>query len=243
MDPLIGKVALVTGGAKGLGRGICLGLAKEGCDVAINYLSSDRAAQETKREVEKLGRRAIAVKADVAKAAQVERLAKTVEQELGPVAILVNNAGMIRPQKIEQIAESDWDDVVNINLKSAFLVTQVVLPGMRRRKWGRIVFISSLAAQRGGLVGPHYSAAKAGMHGLAHCYATILAGEGISVNSVAPALIETDMLRGNPNVRPDMVPLGRFGEVDEHTAAVVMLAKTGYITGQTINVNGGMYFS
>ena len=132
---------------------------------------------------------------------------------------------------------------MNINLKSAFLVTQAVLPGMRRRKWGRIVFISSLAAQRGGLVGPHYSAAKAGMHGLAHCYATILASEGISVNSVAPALIDTDMVRGNPNAKPDLVPLGRFGQVDEHTAAVVMLAKTGYITGQTINVNGGMYFS
>jgi 3-oxoacyl-[acyl-carrier protein] reductase len=243
MDSLKGKVALVTGGAKGLGQGICLGLAAEGCDIAINYLSSDAAALETKAAVEKLGRRAIAVKADVAKAAEVERLAKTVEKELGPVAILVNNAGMIRPQKVEQITERDWDDVVDINLKSAFLVTQAVLPGMRQRKWGRIVFISSLAAQRGGLVGPHYSAAKAGMLGLAHCYATILAAEGISVNSVAPALIETDMVKSNPNANPGMVPLGRFGQVDEHTAAVVMLAKTGYITGQTLNVNGGMYFS
>jgi len=243
MNSLNGKIALVTGGAKGLGRGICLGLAKEGCDIAINYLSSEAAARETRREVERLGRRALAIRADVAKASEAVPMVRTVEQELGPVAILVNNAGMIRPQKLEQIGERDWDEVLDINLKSAFLVTQAVLPGMRQRRWGRIIFISSLAAQRGGLVGPHYSAAKAGMLGLAHCYATLLAGEGISVNSVAPALIETDMVRSNPNAKPDMVPLGRFGEVEEHTEAVVMLAKTGYITGQTINVNGGMYFS
>lgn len=166
-----------------------------------------------------------------------------VESELGPISILVNNAGIARPQKIEEITEGDWDEVIDVNLKSAFLVTQAVLPGMRAARWGRIIFVSSVAAQVGGVVGPNYAASKAGMIGLTHSYANLLAKEGITVNAVAPALIETEMVLSNPKARPDLIPVGRFGTSEEVADVAVMLATNGYITGQTINVNGGWYMS
>ena len=243
MDDLNGKVALVTGAARGLGEDIALGLAREGCDVAVNYrVNRDRAESRFAR-IEAMGRRALPCGADVSVADEVARLVATAAAGLGEVAILVNNAGMVRPQPIEEITEQDWDDIVDVNLKSAFLCTQAVLPAMRRAGWGRIVNISSLAAQVGGLVGPHYSAAKAGMLGLTHSYATLLVKEGITVNAVAPALVETDMVRSSPKARPEMVPVGRFGRVEEHTDVVMSLLRNGYVTGQTFNVNGGMYFS
>jgi 3-oxoacyl-[acyl-carrier protein] reductase len=173
----------------------------------------------------------------------VAQLVRTVEEALGPVDILVNNAGIARPQKIEEIAESDWDEILRVNLKSCFLTTQAVLPGMRARRWGRIVNVSSVAAQVGGVVGPHYAASKAGMHGLTHFYAAHLAGEGITVNAIAPALIDTDMVRANPEAKASRIPVGRFGAVDEVADVAVMLAGNAYITGQTINVNGGWYLS
>jgi 3-oxoacyl-[acyl-carrier protein] reductase len=243
MNDLTNRVALVTGGSRGLGRAICVALARAGADVAINYLSRSDEAEETRRLVSEAGRKALVVQADVSRAQAVADLVCTVEQGLGPVALLVNNAGLIRPQPIEAITEADWDELIDVNLKSAFLCTQAVLPGMRSRRWGRIVNVSSLAAQVGGLVGPHYSAAKAGMLGLTHAYAILLIKEGITVNAVAPALIETDMVRANPNARPDLVPVGRFGTAEEHADVVVTLLRTGYVTGQTYNVNGGMYFS
>jgi 3-oxoacyl-[acyl-carrier protein] reductase len=242
-DGLEGRVALVTGGSRGLGAAICVALARAGADVAINFLSNADGAEATRRDVEAAGRRATAIQADVSRAAQAQRLVAEVERALGPVGILVNNAGMIRPQKLEDIREADWDEVVDVNLKSAFLCTQAVLPAMRAARWGRIVNVSSLAAQVGGLVGPHYSAAKAGMLGLTHAYATMLIKEGITVNAVAPALVETDMVRNNPAARPELVPVGRFGTPEEFADVVVVLLRTGYVTGQTYNVNGGMYFS
>lgn len=242
-ESIAGRVALVTGGSRGLGRGICEALARAGADVAINYRSSVAGAEATRALVEGAGRRAVAVMTDVSEAREVSGMVALAEDELGPVDILVNNAGMIRPQPLDEIGEADWDDVVDVNLKFAFLCTQAVLPGMRRRRWGRIVMVSSLAAQVGGLVGPHYSAAKAGMLGLAHAYATQLVREGITVNAVAPALVESDMVRSNPNARPDLVPVGRFGRVEELADVVLTLVRNGYITGQTYNVNGGMYFS
>jgi 3-oxoacyl-[acyl-carrier protein] reductase len=242
-DGLAGRVALVTGGSRGLGAAICVALARAGADVAINFLSNADGAEATRRDVEAAGRRATAIQADVSRAAQAQRLVAEVERALGPVGILVNNAGMIRPQKLEDIREADWDEVVDVNLKSAFLCTQAVLPAMRAARWGRIVNVSSLAAQVGGLVGPHYSAAKAGMLGLTHAYATMLIKEGITVNAVAPALVETDMVRNNPAARPELVPVGRFGTPEEFADVVVVLLRTGYVTGQTYNVNGGMYFS
>ena len=191
----------------------------------------------------KLGRRCAVIQADVSDALEVAPLVKDGERRIGPIEILVNNAGIARPQPIEEVTEQDWDDVIGVNLKSCFLVTQAVLPGMRARRWGRIVNLSSVAAQVGGIVAPHYAASKAGMHGLTHYYAHQLAKQGITVNTIAPALIETEMVTSNLNARPDRIPVGRFGTAEEVGAAAVLLARNGYITGQTINVNGGWYMS
>jgi 3-oxoacyl-[acyl-carrier protein] reductase len=165
------------------------------------------------------------------------------ESVLGGISVLVNNAGISRPQALDEITEQDWDELIAVNLKSCFLVTQAVLPGMRARRWGRIINVSSVAAQTGGVVGPHYAASKAGMLGLTHSYAARLAGEGITVNAIAPALIETEMVAANMLARPDLIPVGRFGRVEEVADAAVMLVRNGYITGQTLNVNGGWYLA
>jgi 3-oxoacyl-[acyl-carrier protein] reductase len=167
----------------------------------------------------------------------------TVERELGTVEILINNAGIAIRQPLDEILEGDWDETIAVNLKSAFLVTQAVLPGMRARRWGRIINISSGAAHIGGIVGPHYAAAKAGLLGLTHAYASLLVKDGITVNAIAPALIETEMVTRDLQASPNRSPLGRFGTMEEVAEVVVMLARNGYITGQTICVNGGLYMS
>lgn len=241
--PLSGKIALVTGGNRGIGAACSLSLAKAGCDVAVNYRAREEAAETIVAEIRALGRRATAVRADVSRSAEVTAMVKQIEDELGTVDILVNNAGIARVQKIEEITEADWDELIDVNLKSAFLVTQAVLPAMRKRQWGRIINISSVAAQFGGVVGPHYASSKAGLHGLAHSYAGLLAKEGITANAISPALIDTDMVRANALVRPQLIPIGRFGATEEVGSVVVMLAENAYITGQTINVNGGWYMS
>lgn len=167
----------------------------------------------------------------------------TLEGSLGPASILVNNAGIARIQPLESITEQDWDEVVDTNLKSCFLVTQAVLPWMRARRHGRIINLTSIAAFTGGVIGPHYAASKAGMVGLTHSYANLLAKDGITVNAIAPALVETDMVTGAGIANPARVPVGRLGHVDEVSDIVVMLVQNGYITGQTIHVNGGLFFS
>jgi len=243
LDQLTGKIALVTGASRGIGKAIAVALASAGADVAVNYRSREKEANATCAEIRKVGRRTVAVGADVSVAADVARLMACVELELGPVAILVNNAGVTRPQPIDEITEQDWDEILAINLKSMFLLTQAVLPKMRAAQWGRIINLSSVAAQLGGVVGPHYAASKAGIIGLTHSYAHLLAKEGITVNAIAPALVETEMVTSNPNARPDLIPVGRFGSVEETADVAVMLARNGYITGQTVNVNGGWYMS
>ena len=240
---LQGRVALVTGASRGIGRATALALAKIGAAVAVNYKTHAQEALAVCREIKDMGGRAVAVQADVSIAVDVRRMVHQVEQQLGPVAVLVNNAGIARPQPLDQISERDWDEVLAVNLKSVFLVTQAVLPGMRAARWGRIINLSSVAAQTGGVVGPHYAASKAGIHGLTHSYAALLAKEGVTVNAIAPALIVTEMMRDNPRATPALIPVGRFGTVDEVADVVVMLATNGYITGQTINVNGGWYMS
>jgi 3-oxoacyl-[acyl-carrier protein] reductase len=170
-------------------------------------------------------------------------MVEQIENELGVISILVNNAGISRPQPLDQITEGDWDEILSVNLKSMFLATQAVLPAMRKQRWGRIINLSSVAAQLGGIIGPHYAASKAGCLGLTHSYAALLAREGITVNAIAPAMIETEMITSNPKARPDIIPIGRFGKVEEAAEVAVMLARNGYITGQTINVNGGWYMS
>jgi 3-oxoacyl-[acyl-carrier protein] reductase len=242
-NELTGKIALVTGGSRGIGRAAALALAKAGADVAVNFQCREAEAQAVCREIDGMGRRAVVVKADVSKAAEVARLVETVEKGLGGVDILVNNAGISRPQPLAEITEQDWDEILTVNLKSMFLVTQAVLPGMRQRRWGRIINLSSVAAQTGGVIGPHYAASKAGAIGLTHSYAALLAKEGITANAIAPALVETEMITSNPKARLDLIPVGRFGKVEEVADVVVMLASTGYITGQTISVNGGWYMT
>jgi 3-oxoacyl-[acyl-carrier protein] reductase len=244
-DPpgLSGRVALVTGGSRGIGRAVSLTLARAGAAVAVNYRSREREAGELLSQVESYGRRCITVRADVSVAAEVSRMVKSVEEALGPVTILVNNAGIARPRRLEEITEEDWDTTIDTNLKSVFLVTQAVLPNMRAGRWGRIINVSSTAIQLGGIVGPHYTASKAGIWGLTHAYASQLTGEGITVNTVAPALIETEMLTGSLKATPERIPVGRFGKIDEVAEVVLMLAQNGYISGQTINVNGGLYFT
>jgi 3-oxoacyl-[acyl-carrier protein] reductase len=243
MDELKGRVALVTGSSRGIGRAVAVALAEAGADIALNYLTRSAEAAAVEAQIREMNRRCVSIQADVSVAKDVARLVSESEERLGPVDILVNNAGIARPQPIEEIAEPDWDEVIAVNLKSCFLVTQAVLPGMRARKWGRIINLSSVAAQLGGVVGPHYAASKAGIHGLTHYYARHLAKEGITVNAIAPALIETDMVAANPNARPDFIPIGRFGSTGEVAGVVAMLARNAYITGQTINVNGGWFMS
>lgn len=243
MDDITDKVALVTGASRGIGRAIAIALARDGANVVVNYRTSADEAASVVTEIEGLGRRALAIQADVTQASEVTRLVEQGSSALGPIAILVNNAGITRPQATEDVTETDWNDILLANLTSAFLVTQAVLPGMRSDGWGRIINLSSVAAQTGGVVSPHYAASKAGLIGLTHSYASRFAKQGITANAIAPALVETDMIRDNPNVRPDLIPVGRFGAVDEVAEVAVMLARNGYVTGQTLNVNGGWYMT
>jgi 3-oxoacyl-[acyl-carrier protein] reductase len=243
MNELSGRVALVTGGSRGIGSSIALSLAAAGADIVINFLTHAAEAEGVEARIRQSGRRCICVQADVSVASEVERLAGAVRGSMGTVDILVNNAGIARQQSLEQVTENDWDELMAVNLKSCFLVTQSFVPAMRLRKWGRIINLSSVAAQIGGVVGPHYAASKAGMLGLTHYYARYLATEGITVNSIAPALIETDMTRTNVKASPANIPMARFGSVEEVADIAVLLATNGYITGQTINANGGWVMS
>lgn len=243
MGELAGKKALVTGGSRGIGRGIALALAEAGCDVVINYLSAREQANEVIEQIAAMGRRAIAVQADVSKEDEVKRLVAEAETRLGQIDILVNNAGINPITPLDQLGLEDWSHVINTNLTSAFLVTQAVIPGMRERRWGRLIMLSSIAAQTGGVIGPHYAASKAGMIGLAHSYANLLVKEGITANAIAPALIATDMVLSKEQLKPTLLPVGRFGSVEEVSQTAVLLAGNGYITGQTININGGWYMS
>jgi 3-oxoacyl-[acyl-carrier protein] reductase len=242
LDDLTGKVALVTGASRGIGRAIAIALGEAGAAVAVNYRSRDAAAQETCEAIRRAGARALAVQADVSRAEAVARMHAAIERDLGPVDILVNNAGIVSAAPLAEITEADWDEMLAVNLKSAFLVTQQVLPGMRSRGWGRIIFLSSVAAQTGGITGPHYAASKAGLLGLTHSYARHLFTEGITVNAISPALIVSEMVT-NIQAKPDLIPIGRFGAPEEVAAVAVLLARNGYLTGQTINVNGGWYMS
>jgi 3-oxoacyl-[acyl-carrier protein] reductase len=237
------KIALVTGGGRGIGKAIALALAESGCDVVVNYVAREADARQTSDAIQALGRRALVVQGDVAKSRDVAALVAAAEAGLGPVDILVNNAGRATIESLEQMTEASWNDCIQLNLSSVFLMTQAVLPGMRARKWGRVINLTSVAAQAGSVMAVHYAAAKAGVIAMTKSYARLLAKEGITINAIAPALIGTEMVAGNPHIKPDMIPVGRFGRVEECADVAVLLARNAYMTGQTIAVNGGMYFA
>jgi 3-oxoacyl-[acyl-carrier protein] reductase len=233
---LDGHIALVTGGSRGIGAAIVRAMAEAGSAVVINY------RERTAKQINGSGGRAMAIAADVSRADAVTGMVERVRSELGPVDILVNNAGIAIVRGIDDLTEADFDRTVSVNLKSVFLCTQAVLPMMRARNWGRIVNISSGAARGAGAIGPHYNASKAGIEGLTRGYAARLVKDGITVNAVAPSLIETDMMKGQPNLL-SRIPLGRFGTAEEVAQAVMMLLGNAYMTGQTIAMSGGMAFN
>ena len=243
MSTLSGRIALVTGASRGIGKAIALALANAGADIAVNFNTQGEAAEEVRQAIRAVGRKCIAVQADVSKTADVERLVKTVEKDLGPITILVNNAGIAKMLPADQVTEEIFEHFLRVNLTSVFLVTQRVLAGMRAARWGRIINVSSIAAQTGGIIGLHYAASKAGILGLTRSYASQFAKEGITANAIAPGLIETDMTAELPSEIASRIPVGTLGSADDVGRIAVLLAESKSITGQTLNINGGLYMS
>jgi 3-oxoacyl-[acyl-carrier protein] reductase len=236
------KVALVTGASRGIGRAAALALAAAGADVAVNYRERSAEAGEVVAAIRASGRRALAVAADVSDSDAVVGMMSRIEDELGTVDVLVNNAGVAIIRGVDDLTEAEFDLTLAVNLKSAFLCTQAVLPGMRARGWGRIVNISSGAARGAGGIGVHYNASKAGLEGLTRGYAARLVKQGITVNAVAPSLIDTDMMNARRDQYVARIPLGRMGTADEVAQAVLMVIGNDYMTGQTVQLNGGTNF-
>lgn len=240
-----GRVALVTGASRGIGAAIAERLAEAGADIAVGYGSDADAAGEVVSKIVASSRRAVAVGGDAVDQAQLERMVDTVEAELGQIDILIVNAGIAPQQDLEEITVEDWDRIMNVNLRPAFLLAKRLAPGMREREWGRIVFVSSVAAFTGGVVGPHYTASKAALVGLAHALAGPLAPHGVTVNAVAPALIEGgETLPGDEESRQqlaNLIPVGRLGRPEEVAQAVRAIVENPFITAQTISIDGGMH--
>jgi 3-oxoacyl-[acyl-carrier protein] reductase len=245
MSELKNRVALVTGGSRGIGKAIALAMAEAGAAVAVNYRERASDAAAVVEAIQKSGSRAAAFGADVSLSAAVQSMIHDVEERLGPIDILVNNAGIAPARSLDDLTEEDFDRTIAANLKSAFLCTQAVLPGMRTRRWGRIVNVSSIGARIGSIsVSVAYAASKAGLEGLMRGYAQRLAPEGVTVNAVAPGLIDTDM--GKPLIQAGVVsriPVGRAGTGREIAQAVMFVVGNGYMTGQTLAVNGGALLS
>ncbi|CAA9429383.1 MAG: 3-oxoacyl-[acyl-carrier protein] reductase [uncultured Rubrobacteraceae bacterium] len=241
-----GRVALVTGGGRGIGRAIAIRLAGEGAKVAISYRSNDDTAGETAELVRKAGAGCETFKGDVASSEDVEALMKGVGEAFGPVEILVNNAGTTRDNLLLRMKDAEFEEVLATNLKGTYLCTRAVLRGMVRARWGRIVNISSVVGLLGNVGQANYAASKAGMIGFTKSVAREVAGRGITANAVAPGYVETELTGTLPeNVKEQIlgqVPVGRFGEPEEIAEIVAFLAgeRAAYVTGQTIAVDGGM---
>jgi 3-oxoacyl-[acyl-carrier protein] reductase len=239
--------ALVTGGSRGIGRAICLKLAAMGATVGINYVSNPSAAEETLKQIEAIGGKGFTVRFDVADIAAVQENIKEIIATHGQIDILVNNAGITRDGLMARMKEDDWDSVLDTNLKGAFLCSKAVIRTMMKKRWGRIINVSSVVGFVGNGGQVNYGAAKAGLTGLTKSMARELAGRNITVNCVAPGYIVTDMTDGlAEDVQEALkaqIPLGTLGTPEDVAASVGFLASadSNYITGQTLHVNGGMY--
>jgi 3-oxoacyl-[acyl-carrier protein] reductase len=241
-----GRVAIVTGGGRGIGRAVALRLAREGADVAISYRSNDEAAEKAAEEVRTAGMRCETFRGDVALQKDVEALFKGVIEAFGRIDILVNNAGLTRDNLMMRMKEEEFDDVLNTNLKGTYLCTRAVLRPMIRARWGRIINISSVVGLVGNAGQANYAASKAGIIGFTKSVAREVAQRGITANVVAPGYVETELTGSLPEKVKDQikgqVPAGRFGEAEEVAEVVAFLAGegSGYVTGQTVAVDGGM---
>jgi len=244
---LQGKVALVTGASRGIGRAIAISLAEAGADVAVNYAGNEQAAIETAEAVRACGRQAITIKADVGEAQQVEDMVKQVLEQLGKLDILVNNAGITRDNLLMRMKEDEFDQVINTNLKGVFNCMKAVTRSMMKQRSGRIINISSIVGVTGNPGQTNYVAAKAGVIGMTKSAAKELASRGITVNCVAPGFIETEMTdQLSADIREQLlrqIPLGRLGQPEDISRIVRLLASddASYMTGQTIHIDGGMY--
>jgi 3-oxoacyl-(acyl-carrier-protein) reductase len=247
MKDLKGKVALVTGGSRGIGRAITVELAQRGADVAINYCNCKDGAEKACDEIIKFGVRGKCYQANVAVADQVDSMVQAVLNDLGPVNILVNDAGITRDKSFIKMTRQMWDEVVAVNLGGPFNVTHALLPSMLEAGWGRIINISSIVGQFGNFGQSNYAATKGGVISFTMTLARELAKKNITVNAVAPGFIDTDMTSGLTDAVKEgvnsLTPMGRFGKAEEVAAAVGFLASpaASYITGQVLAVNGGMY--
>lgn len=243
---LTDKVALVTGASRGIGRAIALLMAKQGADVVVNYSGSEGAAQETVDAILAMGRKAIKIKANVGNAEEVAAMVDEAHTTFGRIDILVNNAGITRDGLFMRMKDSDWDDVININLKGVYLMTKAVSKIMMKQRSGKIVNMTSVVGVTGNAGQANYSASKAGVIGFTKTCAKELASRGITVNAIAPGFIHTDMTDVLPDKVKDAmvhtIPLGRMAEPDEVAAVAAFLVSdmSSYITGQVINVDGGM---
>lgn len=240
------KIALVTGGSRGIGKEIALGLASRGANVAITYNSNESLAQEVVDEIKGLGVKAIAIQGNSSIEEDVNKIVSKVEEELGTIDILVNNAGITKDNLIIRMKSEDWDDVLNVNLKGVFLTTKAVVRSMMKKRYGKIINISSVVGVSGNAGQGNYAASKAGVIGFTKSMAKELASRGIRVNAIAPGFIKTDMTDVlKDEVKEELlrnIPLGTLGDPKDIANAVVFLAsqESDYITGQVINVNGGM---
>src|SRR3954464_7738391 len=237
--------SFVTGASRGIGRAVALRLAREGHDVGVGYGSNAGAAEAVAEEVRALGRRAAVAGADLADPSAADALVEGVEAALGPVEVLVANAGVNTPgRRIEEIDLEEWNRLHAVNLRAPFLLARRVLPGMERRGFGRIVLLSSVAAYTGGIIGAHYASSKAGLHGLAHSLSQQASRRGVTVNVVAPALIDSEMLPAAPAMRArlaESLPVGRLGTAEEVADLIAAVVRNGFLTNQSILVDGGLH--